>query len=293
MNRILLPFVALVAVVAFACGGGATKSAPTRPPEATATTAPAATPSPDASSSAGASSPASAGGSGEEAVGGIFDTIFNSGALTRGTSGIDPGAMPAGDESLKRYLLSQADVPAGYAPLGEFSYRLPDGISKSGGMDMGASMFMSGDPAAADPSGSTILMSMVLKPDDLTQLGDQFSQAKNLSEQDLRDAIAQGTGGLGGMTVTNVEVLDADDLGDGGFGMAMTIDMGELMGAIAGLGGSEPGGDAASLSVMTMRMYFFAKGDYAAGIMRMGFADRLPPDVDDKALAKVVEGRLP
>ncbi len=42
-----------------------------------------------------------------------------------------------------------------------------------------------------------------------------------------------------------------------------------------------------------MRMYIFAKGDYAAGIVRVGFASSLPSDVDEKALAQVVEGKLP
>ncbi len=281
MKRILLPCIALAMLAAVACGGSDKSPAPSEPPQATATTAP-----------SSSSSPAASGG-GEEAVGGIFNTIFSSGALTRGTSSGASGAMPAGDESLKQYLLNESDVPAGYSSLGEFSYRLPDGISKDGGMDMAASMFMSGDPAATDPSGSTIMMSMVLKPDDLTQLWEQFSQAENLSEQDLRDAFAQGAG-LGGMKITNVQVLDASGLGEGGFGMAMTIDMSELMGGFAGAaGGTEAGADLAKLSTMTMRMYIFAKGDYAAGIVRMGFADSLPSDVDEKALAKIVDRKLP
>ncbi len=272
MKRILLPFVAIVALAAVACGSGDKKPAPTQAPEPAATTAAAASASPAAS------------GSSEEAVGGIFKTLFTSGELDA-----DAGAMPARDESLKQYVLTEDDVPAGYTSMGDFAYRLPDGISKNGGMDMAASVFfMSGDPTAIDPSGSTILTSMVLKPDDLTQLGDQLRQAQNLSEQELRDAIALGTGGLGGVKITNVQVLDAGALGDGGFGMGMTIDMSELIASIG------PGGaDKPSLGPMTIRMYFFGKGDYAAGIMRIGFASSLPSDVDEKALAKVVEGRLP
>lgn len=279
MNRILLPFVAIVALAAVACGSGDKKPAPTEAPEPTA---------------AAASSSPAASSSGEEAVGGIFNTIFSSGALTRGAGGGDAGEMPARDASLKDYLLTENDVPSGYTPTGDFSYRLPDGISKNGGMDMAASMFMSGDLAASDPTGSTILMSMVLKPDDLTQLGEQFSAAKSLSEQDLRDAIGQGGDAFGGLKITDVQVLDASGLGEGGFGMAMTIDMSEIFGAFAGAAGVTEGApDIAKLGTMTMRMYFFAKGDYAAGIVRMGFAASLPSDVDEKELAKVLEGRLP
>jgi hypothetical protein len=274
MKRILLPLVALLTLAAVACGGGDKKPSSAAPSESGAT--------------ASASPAVPAGG--EEAVGGIFNTLFSSSAL----GGSEAGTTPALDGSLTQYLLTEDDVPAGYTSLGDFSYRLPDGISKEGGMDMAASTFSTGDPTGADPSKSTMLMSMVLKPDDLTQLGDQLSQAKNLSEQDLRDAIDQGTGGLGGMKITDVQVLDASDLGDGGFGMAMTIDMSDLLGALAGaFGDSEGAPEIANMSTMTMRMYIFAKGDYVAGIMRIGFASSLPDDVDEKALASVVEGRLP
>lgn len=283
MNRILFTMAVVVALAVVACGGGDKKTAakPAQPPAATATTA----------ADTRASTPAAGGG--EQAVGSIFQTLFSSGALSRGTGGNGSGAILGGNESLKQYLLTKDDVPAGYMPFGEFTYRIPDGISKNGGIDMAASMFMSGDLAANDVASTTIMVSMVLKPDDLTQLGDAFSQAQHLSEQDLRDAIAAGAGGLSGIKITGVHLLDASGLGDGGFGMALTMDMSELAGALAGVvGNTGSGADPANLGKMTMRIYVFGQGDYAGGLVRMGFSDSLPGDVDEVALAKVMAGRL-
>jgi hypothetical protein len=178
--------------------------------------------------------------------------------------------------------------------MGEFTYRVPDGISKEGGMDMAASMFTSGDPESSDPSDATIVMSMVLRPDDLTELGAAFDQAKDMSEEDLLDAIAQGAGGFGGADMFKVKLLDADGLGDGGFGMEISMDLGALMGAFAeGFGADATAKtEMEAMSKITMRMYVFATGDYAGGVIRMGFSEALPGDVDELKLAKVLARRL-
>lgn len=287
--RILAAFVVLVALAAAACGGNG-KPAPTQASKASPSVAPTVAPTPASTSGASTSTE-----TGAEAVGSIFNTIFSSGALDGATG--SGAASNGGDPSLEQYLLSQADVPAGYTSQGDVTYRLPDGISKQGGMNMAASTFISGDPAAADPSGMTILMSMVIRPDGLTNLGGALSQAKNMTTQDLRDAITQGMGQLGGaIKVNDVQILDASGLGDGGFGMSMTIDMSALMNTLAGASGGNATDNStavAKVSTMTMRMYFFGKGDYMAGVMRMGFSNRLPSDVNEKALAKVMAGRLP
>jgi len=284
MKRIILMFAALVALAGVACGGD--KKAPATEPAAAST----ANPAKDS-----ASTPEASGGAGN-AVGSIFSTLFSSDPLNLSPAG-DGGAVPAfgpGDESLKRYLLTKDDIPAGYSSMGEFTYRVPDGVSKEGGMDMAASMFTSGDPQSDDPSGATVVMSMVLKPDDLTQLGDAFAQAKDLSEEDLRDAIAQGAGASGGRDLFQVKLLDAGGLGEGGFGMEMTMDLGALLGAFAeGFGADETAkADMEKMSKITMRMYIFATGDYAGGVIRMGFSETLPDDVNELALAKVVAGKL-
>lgn len=287
MKRVLLSLVALVALAGVACSGGDKKPAATATePAAESTSAPAK----DAASTPEAS------GDGADPIGSIFSTLFDNSALNL-SPGTDGGAAPEfgpGDESLKQYLLTADDIPAGYSSMGEFSYRVPDGISKEGGMDMAASMFTSGDPESSDPSGATIVMSMVLRPDDLTELGAAFDQAKGMSEEDLRDAIAQGAGGFGGADMFKVKLLDADGLGDGGFGMELTMDLSGLLGAFAeGFGADESAqADVEKMSKIVMRMYVFATGDYAGGVIRMAFSETLPGDVDELKLAKVVARRL-
>ncbi len=41
-----------------------------------------------------------------------------------------------------------------------------------------------------------------------------------------------------------------------------------------------------------MRMYLFARGNYAGGILRMAFTDKLSDDVDEVGLAKIIDGKL-
>ena len=43
---------------------------------------------------------------------------------------------------------------------------------------------------------------------------------------------------------------------------------------------------------MTIRMYMFAQGDYIGAIMRLAFSDTLSSDVDELALAQILDGNL-
>lgn len=140
-----------------------------------------------------------------------------------------------------------------------------------------------------DPSKVGILMAMAMKPDDLQSLGDAFSQFKNLSRQDLEDAMKQGIGDTKGFAIKDVRVLDVNGLGDGAAGFQITMDLSGLMNAF---GGSAQTSGAPQLSSMTMRMYMFARDDYAGAVIRMGFSDTLADDVDELALARVIDGKL-
>ena len=194
-----------------------------------------------------------------------------------------------GDPTLKNYLPAASDLPPGYAPFGEFTFRTPDGVLKTGGIDIAASMAFSGDITSRDPSGVGILMTMAMKPDDLQSLGDAFNQFKNLTQRDLEDALKQGTGDTQGFALKDVRVLDASGLGDGAAGFQMTIDLSALSNAFGGQTGVA---GAPKLSSMTMRMYMFARGDYAGAVIRMGFADDLANNVDELALARVIDRKL-
>jgi hypothetical protein len=161
-------------------------------------------------------------------------------------------------------------------------------------MDVAAKMAFSGDISSGDPTGAGILMVLVIKPEDLEALGESFDAFSNLDEEALRDALGASAGGGLGVELKSVKVLDAGGLGDGGAGMEMTIELGGAIGGLSRLGVGEDaeGADIGQLRVMTMRVYVFARGDYAGAVMRIAFSDELPDDVDDLALAKIVDEKL-
>jgi hypothetical protein len=216
------------------------------------------------------------------AVGDIFSTVLG-GAFGGGASG--PSAAKASDPTLGRFLPGDSDLPAGFVVFNQITSRVPDGITTAGGMDMAASMAMSGDPSSGDPASLSILMSMVLRPDDLTALGKLLGSLGTLNDASLKKSLEDAGGSFAGITIKDVHVLDASGLGEGGAGLSMTMDM---SGYISKLGGAAPAG----LSVMTMHMYLFGRGDYIGGVIRIGFSDTLAGGVDELGLAKLIDRKL-
>ncbi len=301
MKRTLFSVLTVITVTAAACGGG-DKAAPTPEPAA-----PTQKPAVTATANAGATTPASAKSAtparskGEKAISGLFGSLFSS-AFSGGGQSADSlggGGLGEGDPALAKYLPSNADLPEGYTPQGQFTFRAPDGISETGGIDVATQIASTGDPTAidADFSKAGMLMAMVLKPDDLQSLGEAFDTMKELDEEDLKEAFAEGAGGGDGglMLIKNVDVLEADGLGDGNVGFQLTIDLGGIASIFSGLtGDATPEADAPDLSklAITMRIYLFARADYAGGIMRMAFSDALADDVDEIGLAKIIDNKL-
>ncbi len=297
MKRSLFVLLAAASLLAAACGGS-DKKAPTTAPSGQPTDAPVASATPIATLTARPSArttPPPTGSNGKDVLGGLFNTVFT-GALSGG-EGLANKGFGAGDPRLVQYLPSNADLPAGYTSSGQYTFRAPDGISSSGGIDIAAEVATTGDATAPTPDFSTIgvLMAMVLKPDDLQSLGSAFDSIKSLDQKGLEDALLQGTGTEGLFKIKDAKVLDAPGLGDGGAGFQMTIDLGGFGSIFKGLSDdSTPVAGAPDLSklMITMRMYLFARGDYAGGILRMAFADTLANDVDEVALAKIIDEKL-
>jgi len=276
---------ALVAVLGVACAGGDKQpdgdsvKAPPPTAQASPTDVPTATPVLPA-----APTPRPGGGSTGNA---LLPLLFNNGLSGLGAGGDDPfGGLGQGDESLKQYLLKADDLPSDYSPFGEFTFRVPDGFSETGSADMAASMAMQGDPESGGLMDFSMLMSMAIRFDDLQALGDALGECP--AEDQLQDVLAGGGGpGLEDL-FQDVEILDASGLGEGGCGIALTMDLGAIVGAFAGdLGASDEVPES-----ITMRMYFWGRGRYAGAIMRMGMGGTLSEDVDEFALAEIVDGRL-
>ena len=186
----------------------------------------------------------------------------------------DPGTSQDVDPALKKALLSADDLPSGFFSFGDFSFSMP---TDYGDMDMAASMFMSGD-IAGDEFGPMVMSAAVaLPPEALDEFGD-LSELQQLTEADLA-ALEAEAGGL-----AEIELLDASGLGDGGFGMRMTMDLGGLVGAF---GGSDVEAEAAGI---VMEMYGFFVGDQMLMVVVMWPLDQ-PLDVDALDLAERMEAK--
>ena len=285
-----LTLLAAVALLAAACGSGDKKAAPTQPPKDTPAAVASATPKAENTRSVAGSD------AGEKTIGSVFGTLFTSGVLGGGNGG-DAGTpqFAPGDPALEQYVLSAGDLPDGFTLQQTGAVRVPDGLSAAGKGDIAMSIATKGDVQGDDPRGTVMLMSMAMKFDDLQDLGSALEDAQGVTEQQLRDAIEQNTGSIPGLGVTDVHVLDADGLGDGGFGMSMTLDMGEFLKTLqSAFEGSDATPDP-SLDdfVLNMKMYVFGRGDLGAGVISMSFGRGAQTGVDELALAKVVDSKLP
>lgn len=151
MKRRLFLMLALVAIAAAGCGGGEKKAetpasaSPTQKPAAAAT-AKAGVKMPTSSKSA---TPAASSKS-EKAVSGIFGAVFN--RALNGPRDAAATSSGEGDPNLEQYLPVEADLPAGYTPSGQYTFRAPDGISETGGIDIAAEIATSGDAKLPTPT---------------------------------------------------------------------------------------------------------------------------------------------
>lgn len=303
MKLVLITLAAVFALAIAGCGGGdkKTESEPTERPAATSVATDGDSDADDNDSDSDDADNEDSDDSDSEssssgAVSDLFSSVFSSGFSGGGSS----AGLGGGDQSMLAFLPSEDDFPSDYTSLGEFTFSAPAGSSELGAVDMAMTMAMKGDmaslgavedPSEIDFSSIEMMMAMVMRPEDLQELGDAFEEIKNLDEEDIQDEISRGFGeDMEGFTVQNFEVLEASDLGDGGFGIEMTIDMsafGELFGAFAG--GSE---NAPQLDAMTMRMYIFGQGDYVGAVMRFAFSDSLGEGSVDLDLAEIIEEKL-
>ncbi len=187
-------------------------------------------------------------------------------------------AVPSGQDSFGpdsgAALLTAADVPNAFLEMGEFAFSVP---SEFGDMDMAARMFGTGnDP---DDFGAMIMsVAMTLPPEAMGEL----DELMGLTEADFVD-LQEGSDDFG-MEFADLQILNADGLGDGGFGMHMEIDFGALFSVFGA-----PEDDSVPAGI-AMDMYAFAAGENVLMVMVM-WPTGEPLGVDTLALAEIVAGR--
>lgn len=166
--------------------------------------------------------------------------------LMSGLEGLSAG--PA-DPKLASLLLETSDLPPGFVTLGEFGATV---TSEYGDVNLATNVFTNGDPESDDLAamGTMVMSAAIALPpeavEDLQQTTDEFSQ------EDLEQLLVEA-GDVGGFF--NVELLDASGLGDGGFGMRLTMDLGDLASAF---GAPEEKAEAAAI---VMETFVFQRGE--------------------------------
>lgn len=217
----------------------------------------------------------------EASEGGTDDILFGTLNPFQFLGGIEGQAISQEvDPSLKGALLDPDDLPAEFLPMGEFTFSMP---SEFGAMEMAASQFVSGDLTSGDFSAMVMSAVIALPPEALDELGD-LSELDELTEADL-DKIKAGAEQFG-MGFSDLRVLDASDLGDGGFGMHMAMDFGGLFEAFGA-----PEDDNPLAGGIAMDMYMFVHGERMLMAMVMWPADG-SPGVDARGLAETLDERV-
>ncbi len=259
----------------------ATEAPPEPTPEATPQPTPAPVPTVDVDDT-----PDEGGGAAVSRVLDAFDPFSMMGAL--GSPGslpdIDisgPDGAPAvpsdqADGSLKEVLLQEDDLPPGLTSFGDMSFSIP---TETGTGDMAANMFASGDMAGGD--FGTMVMSMAMSGPDVTSDFGDFDDLQ-ITQAELDEAVALLE--ESGITVTDLRLLDASGLGDGGMGIHMAMDFSGMFEAFdLPPDESMPGGIA-------WDMFVFVRGERALMVMVMWPSDAAS-GVDARALADIMDAR--
>ncbi|MEX1254371.1 MAG: hypothetical protein WEE64_08515 [Dehalococcoidia bacterium] len=261
---LLLPLVLLLA----ACNSGGDKSgsAPTEVADPPGSDAQATDDSAVATDDADSAS-------GDDAGGDPF-AAFNPFDVLGGLSG-SAASMGEPDPTLAAALLTAGDLPGDFLDMGSFGYSVP---SEAGDLDLAASMFMSGDVESGEFNAIVMSAAAVLPPEALEDMG-----SFDLSEDDLDEI--ESLAGESGLGFAEIDVLDADGLGESGFGMRMTMDIAGLLGALGAPEEDNPFADG-----IAMEMYGFLDGDQMRMVIVMAPAGG-STGVDARDLAEAMDAR--
>lgn len=266
---LLLPLLLLLA----ACTGGGDKNGSSDTDDAQPPSSDAAATATDDSGAAVEATDTVTGEDSGDAGGGDPFAVLNPFDVLSGLNGSPSVGEP--DPALAASLLTAGDLPDGFTNMGSYGYSMP---SEVGNVDLAASIFSSGAVESGEFNAMVMSAAMTLPPEALDQMA-----GFELSEDDLGEL--ESLAGDAGLGFADIEVLDASGLGDGGFGMRMTMDIADMLGGLGASDSENPLPDG-----IAMDMYGFLDGDQMRMVIVMAPAGG-STGVDARDLAEAMDAK--
>ncbi len=159
-----------------------------------------------------------------------------------------PSQQPVRPE-LASGLLVPSDLPSAFSSLGQFGFTIP---SELGPLEMAANMFSTMDVATGD--FGTMVMSAVI--DMPPEAADEVRSMPSLTDADLQE-LSSLTSDFG-VQFSDLHVLDSSGLGEGGAGMHMVMNFGDMIDAFGG----SPDGPNPFEAGIAIDMYMFVQDSH-------------------------------
>ncbi len=186
---------------------------------------------------------------------------------------------------LEELILSSDDVPSGYQEMfaGSSSFDVEPtlGGTSPGEVTMATSMF-------ADEGEQHIIMSLVMQAEEEAVLREVLAEIRGFDFAEMGETLSAFE--LFGIEMTNVRLVDASGLGEGGVGFGYTMDFSALMEDLGeGFGGEPLDEEALEFSAMDMEIVMFMDGSLAGVVVTFALDDAAPAS---RPLAQTIAAKI-
>jgi hypothetical protein len=140
----------------------------------------------------------------------------------------------------------------------------------------------------ADEGEQHIIMSLVMQAEDEAVLQEVLAEIRGFDFAEMGETLSAFE--LFGIEMTNVRLVDASGLGDGGVGFGYTMDFSALMDDLGeGFGGEPLDEETLEYSAMDMEIVMFMDGSLAGVVVTFALDDAAPAS---RPLAQTIAAKI-